>query len=318
MENPSPVMGLGRRGRAVRFVWWSTAERWVEPVSEPKPKEKSFVISIKGVWNAYERIKANQGGAGVDGESIAEFEKNRKGIRDKPWNRLSRGWCFPPPVRAVEMMKEASGVRVLGVASVADRIVHTVVCVYVEPEMEPLFHPDSYGHRPGPSVLDAVGVSWQRCWQNNWVIYLDIRAFSDSIPYCLLMKAVVKHTDRPWVLLCVKRWLKTPLQHEDDVIVKRDRGTPQGFVSSPVLTSLVLHYPFDRWMARKFPTVAFDSYADDAVAHCKTEHQARRGPRRHRSKDDSDGSGAASLQDRHRVLQGHGSQGLVGAGAVHA
>jgi RNA-directed DNA polymerase len=244
-------------------------------VSEPKPKEKPFVISKVVVWDAYERVKANQGAAGVDGESIAEFERDLKGNLYKLWNRLSSGSYFPPPVRAVEIPKKTGGVRMLGVPTVADRVAQTVVRTYLEPDVEPFFHPDSYGYRPGRSALDAVAACRQRCWRYDWVIDLDIRAFFDSIPHDLLLKAVSKHTDLGWVLLYVKRWLVAPLQHEDGTIVARDRGTPQGSAISPLLANLFLHYAFDRWMARVFPDVPFERYADDAVAHCATVAQAR-------------------------------------------
>jgi RNA-directed DNA polymerase len=202
--------------------------RWDEPVSEPKPKEKSFDISKQVVWDAYERVKANQGAAGVDGESIADFEADLKGNLYKLWNRMSSGSYFPPPVRAVEIPKKAGGVRTLGVPTVADRIAQTVVRAYLEPEVEPFFHPDSYGYRPGRSALDAVATCRQRCWKKDWVIDLDLKAFFDSIPHDLLLKAVSKHTDLAWVLLYVRRWLVAPLQREDGTIVERDRGTPQG------------------------------------------------------------------------------------------
>jgi RNA-directed DNA polymerase len=244
-------------------------------VSEPKPKEKPFVISKVVVWDAYERVKANQGAAGVDGESIAEFERDLKRNLYKLWNRLSSGSYFPPPVRAVEIPKKTGGLRTLGVPTVADRVAQTVVRMYLEPDVEPFFHPDSYGYRPGRSALDAVAACRQRCWRYDWVIDLDIRAFFDSIPHDLLLKAVSKHTDLSWVLLYVKRWLVAPLQREDGAIIARDRGTPQGSAISPVLANLFLHYAFDRWMAREFPAVPFERYADDAVAHCATEAQAR-------------------------------------------
>ncbi len=157
----------------------------------------------------------------------------------------------------------------------ADRVAQTVVRMYLEPGVEPFFHPDSYGYRPGRSALDAVAACRQRCWRYDWVIDLDIGAFFDSIPHDLLLKAVSKHTDLPWVLLYVKRWLVAPLQREDGTIIARDRGTPQGSAISPVLANLFLHYAFDRWMAREFPDVPFERYADDAVAHCATEAQAR-------------------------------------------
>jgi RNA-directed DNA polymerase len=161
------------------------------------------------------------------------------------------------------------------VPTVADRIAQTVVRLYVEPEVDPLFHPDSYGYRPGRSVLDAVGACRQRCWRHDWVIDLDIRSFFDSIPHSLLLKAVEKHTDLRWVLLYVQRWLQAPLQREDGTLEQRDRGTPQGSAISPFLANLFLHYAFDRWMVRYFPGCPFERFADDAIVHCVSEAQAQ-------------------------------------------
>jgi RNA-directed DNA polymerase len=240
-------------------------------VSEPKP----FAISKWVVREAFEKVRANQGAAGVDEESIAEFERDLKGNLYKLWNRMSSGSYFPPPVRAVEIPKKAGGVRTLGVPTVADRVAQTVVRTYLEPEVEPIFHPDSYGYRPGRSALDAVAACRQRSWKTDWVIDLDIRAFFDSIDHDLLLKAVSKHTNLRWVLLYVRRWLIAPLQREDGTLVPRDRGTPQGSAISPVLANLFLHYAFDVWMAKQFPAVRFERYADDAVVHCDSEAQAR-------------------------------------------
>ena len=181
-------------------------------MSEPKPK--SFEISKRAVWEAYRRVKANKGGAGVDGESMAEFEQDLHGNLYKLWNRLSSGSYFPAPVRAVEIPKKhgQGGIRVLGVPTVADRIAQTVARLYLEPKMEPLFHADSYGYRPRRSALQAVGTCRERCWRKDWVIDLDIRAFFDSVPHELVLRAVRRHTDERWILLYVERWLKAPLQ----------------------------------------------------------------------------------------------------------
>ena len=146
-------------------------------MSEPKSTAKPFEISKWVVWEAYEKVRANKGAAGVDGESIAEFEKNLKGNLYKLWNRMSSGTYFPPPVRAVEIPKKAGGTRTLGVPTVADRIAQTVVRMYLEPEVEPLFHPDSYGYRPGRSAHDALAACRQRCWKFDWAIDLDLRAY---------------------------------------------------------------------------------------------------------------------------------------------
>jgi len=247
-----------------------------EPVVMPKLKAaKPFGISKQVVWEAYEKVKANKGAAGVDGESIEEFEEDLKGNLYKLWNRMSSGTYFPPPVRAVEIPKKGKGVRTLGVPTVADRIAQTVVRSYLEPDVEPMFHPDSYGYRPGRSALDAVATCRKRCWRRDWVIDLDIRAFFDSIPHSLMLKAVSRHTDLRWVILYIERWLVAPLQREDGTLVQRDRGTPQGSAISPILANLFLHYAFDTWLTKEFPFVSFERYADDAVVHCKTKAQAQ-------------------------------------------
>jgi RNA-directed DNA polymerase len=261
--------GWSQGGESSGLVDGPTAER-EEPVSKPKP----FEISKQMVWEAYRRVKANKGAAGVDGESIKEFEENQKGNLYKLWNRMSSGSYLPPPVRMVEIPKKDGGQRTLGVPTVADRIAQTVVKLYLEPEVEPIFHPDSYGYRPGRSAVQAVGRCRERCWKNDWVIDLDIRKFFDTLPHSLVMKAVEHHTDLKWILLYVQRWLKAPMQREDGTLVERDRGSPQGSAISPTLANLFMHWAFDSWMQRKFPQISFERYCDDVVVHCRSRAQA--------------------------------------------
>jgi RNA-directed DNA polymerase len=242
----------------------------------PKSSGKSFDISRTEVWEAYLKVKANKGAPGVDGVTLEKFEEDLRNNLYRIWNRMSSGSYFPPPVKSVEIPKPHSGgVRILGVPTIADRIAQTVVARHLEDKVEPVFHPDSYGYRPGRSALDAVGVCRQRCWEKRWVIDLDVSAFFDSVRWDLIVKAVQAHTDAGWVLLYVKRWLAAPLQLPDGSLSERNRGTPQGSAVSPVLANLFLHYAFDTWMTRQFPAVRFERYADDAVVHCATERQAR-------------------------------------------
>ena len=246
-------------------------------MSEPGRQDKPFDISKWVVWVAYQRVKANKGAAGVDEVSIADFEQGRDKHLYRIWNRMSSGSYFPPPVKAVEIPKPGGkGVRVLGVPTIADRVAQTVARMYLEPGVEPVFHPDSYGYRPGKSALDAVGACRQRCWKADWVVDLDIRSFFDSVPHELILKAVEHHTDQRWILLYVRRWLSAPLRQPDGTLVERDRGTPQGSAISPLLANLFLHYAFDAWMAREFPGIPFERYVDDVVVHCGSESQARR------------------------------------------
>ena len=255
-------------------IFWprrSANRKREEPVSEAKP----YDISKRLVWEAWKQVKENRGAAGVDSVSLAMFEKDLKRNLYKIWNRMSSGSYFPPPVRLVEIPKAKGGVRPLGIPTVADRVAQTVVKMVLEPQVEPLFHPDSYGYRPGRSALDAVGAARECCWTFDWVVDLDIKSFFDTIPHDLIEKAVARHTDLAWVSLYVGRWLRAPVAHADGTLRERTRGTPQGSVVSPLLANLFLHYAFDLWMQRTFPGVRFERYADDAIVHCRSEWQAR-------------------------------------------
>ena len=241
----------------------------------PKPEDKPFAIPKQLVWEAFRRVAANRGAPGVDGQDLEEFEADLENNLYKIWNRMSSGSYFPPPVRAVEIPKPHSpGVRVLGVPTVADRVAQTAVAMFLEPLVEPRFHPDSYGYRPKKSAHDALGACRQRCWKYDWVIDLDVQKFFDTVSWDLVVRAVQAVTDCRWVLLYVKRWLAAPLQRPDGTLVQRDKGTPQGSAISPVLANLFMHYAFDLWMAREFPGCPFERYADDAVVHCKSRRQA--------------------------------------------
>ena len=238
---------------------------------------KPFSIPKQLVWEAYQHVKANKGAAGVDGQSIEDFEADLRNNLYKIWNRMSSGTYFPPPVRAVEILKRGGGTRILGVPAVADRVAQTVAALALQPRTESIFHRDSYGYRPRRSALDAVAKCRERCWRKDWVIDLDVRKFFDSVDHDLMVKAVEANTtrDQRWVVLYVKRWLKAPILMPDGRLAVRDRGTPQGSAVSPVLANLFMHYAFDSWLEREFPAVEFERYADDAVVHCATERQAR-------------------------------------------
>ena len=196
-------------------------------------KAKPFCIAKREVWEAYKRVKGNQGAAGVDGQSIAQFEEDLKDNLYQIWNRMSSGSYLPPPVRRVDIPKGDGGTRSLGIPTVSDRIAQMVVKRYLEPIMEPVFHDDSYGYRPGRSAHHALTVARQRCWRYDWVLDLDIKGFFDNIDWTLLMRAVRRHTDCKWVLLYIERWLKAPVRMPDGTLVNREKGTPQGAVITP-------------------------------------------------------------------------------------
>lgn len=238
-------------------------------------KTKPYVISKNIVYEAFLRVKANKGSAGIDEQSIEEFEGNLKDNLYKVWNRMTSGSYFPPAVKAVEIPKKAGGTRTLGIPTVADRIAQMTVKLYFEPSVEPFFHEDSYGYRPKKSAIQALEITRKRCWKYNWVLEFDIKGLFDNIDHDLLMRAVEKHTQVKWIKLYIKRWLRAPFKTEKG-IRERISGTPQGGVISPVLANLFLHYAFDKWMTIYHPNNPFARYADDAVIHCKTEDEAKK------------------------------------------
>lgn len=236
---------------------------------------KPFTIPKQLVMQAYQRVKSNGGTAGVDQQSLTDFDRNLKDNFYKIWNRMASGSYFPPSVRAVTIPKKTGGERVLGIPTVSDRIAQMVVKLIVEPLVEPHFLADSYGYRPNKSALDAVGITRQRYWWYDWVVEFDIKGLFDNIDHTLLMKAVKKHINDPWIILYIERWLKAPIQQPNGECLARTRGTPQGGVISPVLSNLFLHYVFDVWMSKNYAQLPWCRYADDGVLHCKTEKEAQ-------------------------------------------
>lgn len=269
-SNEVPVMGTEPRGCIVQLCTLINSKE-----EELVDKAKPFDISKQVVYEAWKQVKANRASAGIDEMTIENFEKNLKDNLYKLWNRMSSGSYFPQAVKTVEIPKKDGGQRALGIPTVEDRIAQTVVTMYLEPEIDPHFHNDSYGYRPNKSATEAVGVARQRCWRYDWVVDLDIRKYFDTIPHELLWRAVNKHTQCKWIHLYISRWLSAPIRQMDGTFVNRERGVPQGGVISPLLANLFLHYAFDLWMERNYPTLPFERYADDAIVHCKSEAQAR-------------------------------------------
>ena len=236
---------------------------------------KPFNISRHAVYAAYESVKANKGTYGIDEQSIEEFEQNLKDNLYKLWNRMSSGTYFPKPVRAVAIPKKSGGTRILGIPTVEDRITQMTAKIYFEPWVDPIFCKDSYGYRPGKSMKQALTVTRERCWRSDWVLEFDIKGLFDNIRHDYLMKLVKRHAKVDWVVLYIERWLKAPFQMNDGTIKERTYGTPQGGVISPVLANLFLHYTFDDYMVKEFPSIQWARYADDGIAHCVSLKQAK-------------------------------------------
>ena len=236
---------------------------------------KPFKISKQAVKIAFDRVKANKGTYGIDEQTITEFEENLKDNLYKIWNRMSSGTYFPKPVKAVAIPKKNGGTRILGIPTVEDRVAQMVAKMHFEPNVEKIFHEDSYGYRPNKSAIQAVGVLRERCWRKDWVVDFDIKGLFDNIRHDYLIEMVKRHTNEQWIILYIERWLKTPFKMQDGTIVERIAGTPQGGVISPVLANLFMHYVFDDFMSKEIPTIQWVRYADDGVLNCVSLKQAK-------------------------------------------
>ena len=226
------------------------------------------------VWNSYLKVVAKNGGAGIDRESIEMFNENMSDNLYKLWNRMTSGSYFPPPVRTVFIPKKQGGLRPLGIPTVSDRIAQGVVKDYLEPVLEAIFHPSSFGYRPVRSAHDALAQCQANCKQKAWVLDVDIKGFFDNISHTAMMELVSQHTQEKWVLMYVERWLKAGVEQEDGSIAARTKGTPQGGVISPLLANLYLHHAFDKWMEVTHTRCSFERYADDIVIHCNSKAEA--------------------------------------------
>ncbi len=236
---------------------------------------KPFEVDKRLVYAAYLKVKENRGSAGIDRIDLKTFDENKGPMLYKLWNRMSSGSYFPKPVKLVEIPKPNGGTRPLGIPTVEDRVAQQAVVLCITPVLEQLFHEDSYGYRPNKSAHDAIAKAKERCYKYSWVLDMDISKFFDTIDHDLLMKAVRLHVKEKWMLLYIERWLKVPYETSDGNRIERTMGVPQGSVIGPVLANLFLHYVFDEWMRRNYPSIPFERYADDTICHCVSEKQAK-------------------------------------------
>lgn len=235
---------------------------------------KPFPVTKLMVKEAYRKVKSNKGSAGVDEQDFATLDANLLPNLYKLWNRMASGSYFPQPVKEIIIPKANGGERKLGIPTIADRIAQEVVKAFIEPRLEAVFLPNSYGYRPHKSTHQALGQVRQNVRHHAWVIDMDIQSFFDEVNHELLLKAVSKHVVEKWVLLYIKRWLQTPVQTKTGLVEKDGKGTPQGGVISPLLANLFLHYVLDKWLQQQYPGVTFVRYADDIVVHCNSETQS--------------------------------------------
>ena len=235
---------------------------------------KSHPVTKRMVWAGYKQVKRNGGSAGIDRESIEQFDADMSKNLYKIWNRMTSGSYFPPPVRTVLIPKKQGGKRPLGIPTVGDRIAQTVVKQRLEPEVDAKFHSSSFGYRPHKKAHDAVSQCERHCRQMAWVIDVDIKGFFDNIDHDILMEMLRQHTQEKWVTMYIARWLKAGVEQEDGSIKQRCKGTPQGGVISPLLANIYLHHAFDSWMQAENPDNPFERYADDIVVHCQTQQGA--------------------------------------------
>lgn len=267
-----PVMGMERRVSVIQSGYFETTVENNGMMTEEMTK--SFAISKRMVYNSYLKVIAKDGSAGIDRQSIDDFNLKQSANLYKLWNRMASGSYMPPPVRTVMIDKKQGGKRPLGIPTVSDRIAQGVVKDYLEPSLEAVFHPSSFGYRPGKSAHHALAQCKENCNRYAWVIDVDIKGFFDNISHTIMMELLKRHTQEKWVVLYVERWLKAGVEQSDGSIAARIKGTPQGGVASPLLANIYLHHAFDKWMDEVNPQYPFERYADDIVIHCKSKEDA--------------------------------------------
>ncbi len=234
-------------------------------------KHKSYPIGKDAVWGAFKKVRSNGGSYGVDKLSLDVVSANARKYLYPVWNRMASGSYFPQAVKRVYIPKRnGSGEkRGLGIPTVQDRVAQMVIREELEQIADNQFSASSYGYRPNKSAHDAVQACKENCQKYDWVIDLDIKSFFDEIDHDLMMQALGYFTDKRHIHLYVRRWLECCVQEPDGSIQKREKGTPQGGVISPLLANIFLHIVFDKWMELHYPEVKFERYADDIVIHCK-------------------------------------------------
>lgn len=235
----------------------------------------SVPITTMMVWEAYKHVKQGGEAAGTDGMTWEYLHTHRSKLLYGLWVRLASGSYFPKSIKAVSIAKKDGSKRMLGLPTLLDRIAQQVVRVHLEKCLEPHFHQNSYGYRPGKSMHDALSRAKFNCQQYPYVITLDIKSYFDTIPHDKLMKAVHSYCKEKWINLYVSRWLKASVENEDGSKTQPQSGTPQGGVISPLLSNLYLHVVFDGWMLQNYPGIRFERYADDIIIHARREQIAQ-------------------------------------------
>ncbi len=227
------------------------------------------------VHRAWRRVRANGGGAGVDGVSIAAFEKDLENQLESLRQELATSTYRPRAVRRVFVPKPNEGLRPLAIWALRDRVAQRAMYDYLEPFFEPEFLGCSHGFRPGRSVDTAVhAVLSARDVGLRWVLDTDIKDCFDSIDAKQLVKQVKHRVKDRTILRLLDQWLSA------DILDARGRhtaaGAAQGGVLSPLLCNIYLH-PFDVAMTRR--GVHLVRYADDLVCLCRRKREAQQAHR---------------------------------------
>lgn len=230
------------------------------------------VYRLSNLKAAWERVKANKGGGGVDKMSIADFDKDADTRLEKLSEALRSGMYKPLPVRRTYIPKPGSPEkRPLGIPTVIDRIVQTALRNVIEPIFEHEFDPSSYGFRPQRGAQDALGEIERLLAGGSWhVVDVDIRKYFDTIPHQGLMNEVAKRIADSRVLDLIEAYLQQGILEEMQLWMP-EKGTPQGAVISPLLANVYLH-PID--VAMRGAGFTLIRYADDMVVLCRTRQEA--------------------------------------------
>jgi len=249
---------------------------WINPTGAKK-KVHSLIDKVfkrENLKMAWDRVRANKGSGGVDGQSMAAFAAQQNQQLERLHGELKENAYQPLPVRQVPIEKrdKPGEYRLLGIPTIYDRVCQQALLNRLEPIFEPLFDDANFGYRRRRSTKDALRKIWKEIdGGREWIVDADLRDFFGSVDHEKLLTLVAQQVADGRVLRLIRAMLKAG-SYGKGRLFPTERGTPQGGVVSPLLSNILLT-PFDREMRRK--GYQLTRYADDWVVTCKTAAEAR-------------------------------------------
>jgi RNA-directed DNA polymerase len=231
------------------------------------------VLNRRNVMRAYRQVLSNKGSAGVDGMSVKELYKYLSENRERIETKLREGTYLPQAILGVEIPKSNGKTRLLGIPTVADRLLQQAVGQVIAIKFEMEFEDNSYGFRPNRNAQQAV-LKAQEYINSGYqhIVDIDLKSFFDEVDHCILLQLLYRKVKCPLTLRLIRKWLRAPILLNGK-LVKRRKGVPQGSPLSPLLSNIMLN-ELDKEMEKQ--GLRYVRYADDFSIYTKNKSSARK------------------------------------------